>query len=44
MDETLGLFPIPFMRAPADADPELVRGRIQHFAEEAGRDNNPSPS
>src|SRR4051812_34010895 len=43
MDDILGLFPIPCMRAPATLDLELVRGLIQHFAAQASRDNNTSP-
>ena len=42
MDEIFGLFPIPFLRAPAVLDPYLVRDLIAHFAKLAVRDNNSS--
>ena len=43
MDELIGLFPTPFMRAPALLDRSLVNGLIEHFAARAIRDNNTSP-
>jgi uncharacterized protein (TIGR02466 family) len=43
MDEIIGLFPTPFMRARAVLDRPLVDGLIAHFAERAVRDNNTSP-
>lgn len=39
MDEITGLFPIPFMRAPAVLGPELVDGLVRHFAAAALRAN-----
>jgi uncharacterized protein (TIGR02466 family) len=42
MDELIGLFPIPFLRAPETLGQPLVRGLIEHFAELATRDNNSS--
>lgn len=42
MDEIIGLFPTPFMRAPAILGRPLVQGLIQHFAGRAIRDNNSS--
>jgi uncharacterized protein (TIGR02466 family) len=43
MDEVLGLFPIPFMRAPSTLSRGLVSGLIAHFSAQATRDNNSSP-
>jgi uncharacterized protein (TIGR02466 family) len=43
MDELIGLFPIPFLRAPATLERKLVQGLIDHFASRATRDNNTSP-
>jgi uncharacterized protein (TIGR02466 family) len=43
MDEIIGLFPTPFMRAPTVLGRSLVNGLIEHFAEQANRDNNTSP-
>ncbi len=43
MDELIGLFPTPFMRAPAVLGRPLVSGLIDHFAAQATRDNNTSP-
>lgn len=43
MDDILGLFPTPFMRAPATLERPLVHGLIRHFAEQATLDNNTSP-
>jgi uncharacterized protein (TIGR02466 family) len=42
MDEVFGLFPIPFMRAPATLSPPLVAALIEHFTARATRDNNSS--
>jgi Putative 2OG-Fe(II) oxygenase len=42
MDEIIGLFPTPFMRAPALLDHALVAGLIEHFSARAVRDNNSS--
>lgn len=44
MDEIIGLFPTPFMRAPAALGPGLVRGLIEHFSSRANTDNNSSPN
>jgi uncharacterized protein (TIGR02466 family) len=42
MDELIGLFPIPFMRAPGTLGRPLVAGLIEHFTAQADRDNNSS--
>lgn len=42
MDELIGLFPIPFMRAPATLGRSLVQGLAEHFTQRATRDNNSS--
>ena len=42
MDEVVGLFPIPFMRAPATLGRPLVQALIEHFTARATRDNNSS--
>lgn len=42
MDEVIGLFPIPFMRAPGTLPRTLVRGLVDHFSTAARRDNNSS--
>jgi uncharacterized protein (TIGR02466 family) len=42
MDEIIGLFPTPFMRAPAVLGVPLVQALIQHFSARALRDNNSS--
>lgn len=42
MDEIIGLFPTPFMRAPSVLDRALVNGLIEHFTAVATRDNNSS--
>ncbi|MEJ0037488.1 MAG: TIGR02466 family protein [Gammaproteobacteria bacterium] len=44
MDEIIGLFPTPLMRAPAVLGRALVQGLIDHFATQATRDNNTSPN
>lgn len=43
MDELIGLFPIPFMRAPALLDAALVAGLASHFSARADLDNSSSP-
>ena len=42
MDEVIGLFPIPFMRAPGTLPRALVQGLVDHFSASARRDNNSS--
>ncbi|MEC5386755.1 TIGR02466 family protein [Uliginosibacterium sp. H3] len=42
MDQIIGLFPIPFMRAPAVLDAALVRGLAEHFTAQAVQENNAS--
>jgi len=42
MDEVIGLFPTPFLRAPAALDAPLVRGLVEHFSALASNDNNAS--
>jgi Putative 2OG-Fe(II) oxygenase len=42
MDEIIGLFPTPFMRAPAVLERRLVTGLVEHFSSLASRDNNSS--
>lgn len=44
MDEIIGLFPTPFMRAPAMLDQALTRALIAHFGQLAVCNNNSSPS
>ncbi|MDM0078465.1 putative 2OG-Fe(II) oxygenase [Variovorax sp. J2P1-59] len=44
MDEITGLFPTPFMRVPQALGAALVHGLVEHFASQASRDNNSSPS
>jgi Putative 2OG-Fe(II) oxygenase len=44
MDEVFGLFPIPFMRAPAALPQELVHGLALHFSAIANRNNSSSPN
>jgi uncharacterized protein (TIGR02466 family) len=43
MDEIIGLFPVPFMRAPATLDAQLLDGLVKHFSALATRNNNSSP-
>jgi uncharacterized protein (TIGR02466 family) len=43
MEELIGLFPTPFMRAPATLGRALVQDLIGHFSARATRDNNTSP-
>jgi uncharacterized protein (TIGR02466 family) len=43
MDELIGLFPIPFLRAPAALGRPLVAELVEHFAARATVDNNTSP-
>src|SRR4051794_29328478 len=42
MDEVIGLFPIPLLRAPAALGRSLVAGLVEHFATRATQDNNSS--
>lgn len=42
MDEVIGLFPTPFLRAPATLTPALVAGLTAHFTRLATQDNNSS--
>lgn len=42
MNEVIGLFPIPVMRAPATIPPRLLSALIEHFTALATRDNNTS--
>jgi uncharacterized protein (TIGR02466 family) len=42
MDEVFGLFPIPFMRAPAVLGPQLVADLVAHFTARATKENNSS--
>ena len=42
MDEIIGLFPTPFLRAPGTLPQPLVDGLVQHFSTLAVRDNNSS--
>ena len=42
MDEVIGLFPIPFLRAPGTLPPALVGALVAHFGELAVRENNSS--
>ncbi len=44
MDEVIGLFPIPLLRAPGVLPRALVDGLVAHFADRAVRDNNSSPN
>ena len=44
MDEIIGLFPTPFLRAPGALDAQLVSGLVEHFTALASRDNNSSTS
>jgi uncharacterized protein (TIGR02466 family) len=42
MDEVIGLFPIPFLRAPAALGTRLVDSLVAHFAAQASTQNNAS--
>ena len=44
MDEIIGLFPTPFMRARGTLPGRLVSGLVTHFGALAVRDNNASPN
>ena len=44
MDEIIGLFPTPFLRAPATLDGALVDGLIRHFSAMAVNHNTSSPN
>lgn len=43
MDEVIGIFPTPVMRAPATLGAALVRDLVEYFSARADRDNNTSP-
>ena len=43
MDEVFGIFPTPFLRAPAALDQPLVTRLVEYFTAQATRDNNSSP-
>lgn len=42
MSEVIGLFPIPFMRAPGALERTLVAGLVEHFSSQARQLNNSS--
>ncbi len=42
MDEVIGLFPIPLLRAPGTLPRVLVNGLVEHFSKQAVQDNNSS--
>ncbi len=42
MDEVIGLFPVPFLRAPATLPRPLVDGLVAHFSAQELRDNSSS--
>jgi uncharacterized protein (TIGR02466 family) len=42
MDEVFGIFPTPFMRAPATLGQPLAARLVEHFTAQATRDNNSS--
>ena len=42
MDEVVGLFPIPLLRAPGALPLPLVQGLVEHFSTRAIQDNNAS--
>jgi hypothetical protein len=42
MDEVIGLFPTPLLRAPGVFDSRLVAGLVEHFSAQAGQANNAS--
>jgi uncharacterized protein (TIGR02466 family) len=42
MDEVIGLFPVPFLRAPATLPRPLVNGLVEHFSRLAVQGNNSS--
>jgi uncharacterized protein (TIGR02466 family) len=44
MDEIIGLFPVPFMRAPATLEKTLVKDLAAHFSALTVHDNNSSPN
>lgn len=43
MDEVIGLFPVPFLRAPAAVPPPMVAGLVAHFSGLAVHGNDSSP-
>lgn len=44
MDQLIGLFPTPFLRAPKVLGPALVEGLAAHFSALADRENSSSPN
>lgn len=44
MHEVIGLFPIPFLRAPGTLHGDLVRDLAEHFSATAGQPNSSSPN
>ncbi len=42
MDEVIGLFPTPFLRAPSSLTPKLVEALVAHFTTQAQMPNNTS--
>src|SRR5512139_1304421 len=42
MNEVIGLFPVPLLRAPAALDPALVSGLLDHLCARAATANNSS--
>lgn len=42
MDEVIGLFPVPFLRAPQVLPPPLVQALVEHFGAQAAFANNAS--
>jgi len=44
MQEVIGLFPTPFMRAPGAIGRDLVAGLVEHFSARADRENSSSPN
>ena len=44
MPEVIGLFPTPFMRAPAVLGTQLVAGLVEHFSKSVDLPNNSSPN
>ena len=44
MHEVIGLFPVPFMRAPGAIGAELAAGLAAHFSAAASQANNSSPN
>lgn len=44
MHEITGLFPTPFLRAPATVPPDLIAGMVEHFSRTADQANSSSPN